>query len=469
MRTVRLLPDGTVDPAFHMPLGDSPPAIRELDDGSLLALQTFWNTDRWLANGSPDFNFDVAFTNSDGWDGGVFDALSGPTGALYVGGRFSDVNVVARSGLVRLVPVEIPGITVQPTDATVVSGRAASLHVAIGNFDPATYQWQRDGKDLSGATSPLLAIDIATAADAGTYRVIVHVGSATYVSDPAVLTINRSQGRLMNFSARSRVESGGLPQIAGFVVAGEQATQPALLRAIELHYGSGNSPKVVPRLGLFRGLNEIASDQGSARNPEILELSQRLGAFDPPIWQPIPFVFINPDSALAVNLANGIYTAQTTATAPGQGVSLFEFYDAADAAAPGIVRNASLRGRTAPGGDTMIGGFVIGGSGPLRLLLRVVGPELAHWGVPDPLANPQLTVYNRWARIVSNDDWEEQADGNLAPLLAATTSTGAFDLGPGSTSSALLVSLEPGAYTVHATGSNEASGEVLLEIYVVDP
>ena len=146
-----------------------------------------------------------------------------------------------------------------------------------------------------------------------------------------------------------------------------------------------------------------------------------------------------------------------------------EFYDAAVAPAPGFVLNTSLRGRTAPGIDTMIGGLVVNGTGPLPLLLRVVGPELSSWGVPTPLADPALALFDRWwTPIARNDDWERQAGGSLPALVAATRSTGAFDLAPGSKSAALVAALDPGAYTIHATGANGTAGEVLLEIYVVE-
>ena len=66
-----------------------------------------------------------------------------------------------------------PFITSPPLDQTVTAGSSVTLRAtAIGTPAPA-YQWQKNGTDLAGATSPALTFAAVTLADAGRYSVIV--------------------------------------------------------------------------------------------------------------------------------------------------------------------------------------------------------------------------------------------------------------------------------------------------------
>ena len=112
-------------------------------------------------------------------------------------------------------------------------------------------------------------------------------------------------------------------------------------------------------------------------------------------------------------------------------------------------------------------GFVISGNATKRLLIRAVGPGLAPFGIADRLADPQLGIVplGRSEPIATNDDWP-----NLASLHAAFSAAGAFSFMPNSQDAALVISLEPGAYTVIVSGvSATATGSALVEIYDLDP
>ncbi len=64
-------------------------------------------------------------------------------------------------------------------------------------------------------------------------------------------------------------------------------------------------------------------------------------------------------------------------------------------------------------------------------------------------------------QIGGNDDW-----GGGAALANAFKSVAAFDLPPGgSPDAALVVTLNPGGYTVRVTGKNGTTGVALVEIY----
>jgi len=85
-----------------------------------------------------------------------------------------------------------PVFTTQPQSQTVTVGDAVTFFVTATGFPAPTFQWQHNGADVNGATSPALTIDPVKTAAAGTYTVLARnsIGSAT--SDPATLTVNKA-------------------------------------------------------------------------------------------------------------------------------------------------------------------------------------------------------------------------------------------------------------------------------------
>ena len=68
--------------------------------------------------------------------------------------------------------------------------------------------------------------------------------------------------------------------------------------------------------------------------------------------------------------------------------------------------NISTRAFVQTGDNVMIGGFIVQGTEPKRVIIRAIGPELTQYGVPNALANPTLELHNRTgALIASNDNW----------------------------------------------------------------
>ncbi|RME92917.1 MAG: hypothetical protein D6766_09180, partial [Verrucomicrobia bacterium] len=92
-------------------------------------------------------------------------------------------------GVVHVQPLLPPTITRQPADLTIYAGANALFSVAVESAAPVTYQWQRDGADLPGATSALLALREVGPADAGLYRVIVSNPAGSVTSAEARLTV----------------------------------------------------------------------------------------------------------------------------------------------------------------------------------------------------------------------------------------------------------------------------------------
>ena len=130
--------------------------------------------------------------------------------------------------------------------------------------------------------------------------------------------------------------------------------------------------------------------------------------------------------------------------------------------------NISSRSLTGAGGDAHIVGFVVAGARARPYVIRGIGPTLAVFGVPGTLPDPKLEIYDSAtpARLIfSNDNWN---DGALAAdLRSATAVVGGFALAEGSKDAALLVYLDPGAYTVQITDVAGRSGVSLVEVYEV--
>jgi len=119
--------------------------------------------------------------------------------------------------------------------------------------------------------------------------------------------------------------------------------------------------------------------------------------------------------------------------------------------------NLSTRMRVLTGNNVGIGGFIITGSAPKQVLLRGIGPSLAGSGVPDPLADPLLELHGPagFSTIVNNNWIDSQQAAIQATGLAPTS---VFE-------SAILVTLNPGAYTAILKGNNNTVGVALVEAY----
>ena len=114
--------------------------------------------------------------------------------------------------------------------------------------------------------------------------------------------------------------------------------------------------------------------------------------------------------------------------------------------------------------ETLVAGFVIAGNDPLRVLVRAVGPTLSNFGVSQPLANPALQLFDAAQNTIGeNDRWSVSYQENL--MTGAFAELGAFPLQDYSTDAALLVTLDPGVYTVQVSRPESTGGTVLLELY----
>jgi alpha-tubulin suppressor-like RCC1 family protein len=83
-----------------------------------------------------------------------------------------------------------PSITAQPASVTVTAGATASFGVTAAGSAPLTYQWQKDGAPIDGATSASYATPATTIDDNGAlFTVIVSNAAGSVTSTAATLTV----------------------------------------------------------------------------------------------------------------------------------------------------------------------------------------------------------------------------------------------------------------------------------------
>lgn len=85
-----------------------------------------------------------------------------------------------------------PQITVQPNSIDVLTGGEVDLSVtATGSA--LTYQWDKDGVAISGATGSTYTIASVQASDAGSYTVVVSNASDSVTSAAAIVVVDAAQ------------------------------------------------------------------------------------------------------------------------------------------------------------------------------------------------------------------------------------------------------------------------------------
>jgi len=93
---------------------------------------------------------------------------------------------------VAILTVNVPPlILTQPSNMTVTAGQTATFVVLSAGTAPLTYQWQRGGVNIAGATSASYTTPATALADSGSaFNVVVSNSAGTVTSNAATLTVN---------------------------------------------------------------------------------------------------------------------------------------------------------------------------------------------------------------------------------------------------------------------------------------
>jgi hypothetical protein len=263
--------------------------------------------------------------------------------------------------------------------------------------------------------------------------------------------------RIVNLSIRSTLAAGGSLTV-GFVVSGNG--KPLLVRCVGpglAQFGVGGT-LADPRLAFYAGSTLVTNNDnwgGAANAAQIVATSAQIGAFALPGG--------SLDAALLTTLDGGGYSVQVSGAGGDGGIALVELYDANNTTAARLA-NVSARTQVGAGESALFAGFVVTGNARRKVLIRAIGPTLGAFGVTGALMDPRLDLIAAGASapLAGNNDW-----GGGTELTAAFGAVGAFPLAAEAKDAALLVTLDPGSYTVQVSGVGGLTGEALVEIYEV--
>jgi len=400
--------------------------------------------------------------------------VTGPDGTIYFGSMDRNFYAVTPQGALKWRVATGKGVqstAAVRADGVIIFGGADNSIRAL-NADGST-RWTRTTGDMVLA-APVVAPDgsIYVGCYDGKLYAIEGSGSplSTLASWPALGGGSRrsgraqplADGRLLNMAIRAEV-GGAANLIVGWSIRGS-GDQTLLIRAVGPGLAQFGLPGYLPDPTLTikapNGQTIVENQDWDAGGqwPVVTTASLALGAF--PLGQG------SGDAALLIYLAPGNYTALIGSSVAGaRGVGLLEVYDASLGQGSARLVNLSSRGFAGSGAAVIIPGLVVGG-GPVRALVRAVGPGLVPFGVNGVLARPTMTLFSGSSPMLSNSSWE--AGGLAGDMASAAASVGAFPLAAGSPDCAMLVRLQPGIYTVQVGGADGGTGQALVEIYLLD-
>src|SRR5437762_446654 len=130
--------------------------------------------------------------------------------------------------------------------------------------------------------------------------------------------------------------------------------------------------------------------------------------------------------------------------------------------------NISTRAFVQTGDNVMIGGFIVQGAQPKRVIIRAIGPELSAppFYIPNVLENPTLELHDgTGALIASNDNWQHTIIGGIITADQVVEIQNSGHAPTVATESAIIANLPPGNYTAIIRGVNNTMGVALVEAY----
>lgn len=368
-----------------------------------------------------------------------------------------------------------PVIT-SPSQATLTTGQPFSYTIVAPTSDPndpVTFA-------LIGTLPPGLSFNEATGSISGTFQARSSLLPSPRLSGGVVTNVQlfatNSRGTATiplffllaptgteNISTRLAVGTDFDVLIGGVIITGN-APKKVLIRAIGPSLNIGGVP-VVGRLQdttleLYDGHGVLLGSNDNWRDTQEQEI---IDTTIPPAD--------GRESAILATLApndpaipaSGIYTVIVKGANSATGVGLVEVYDLGTASLDGSseaqLANISTRGKVQTGDNVMIGGFIVGGSDPSTILVRAIGPELTAQGVAGALEDTILELHDgTGALVASNDDWETDQKQEIIDTTIPPTDP---------RESAILSTLNPGAYTAIVRGKNGAVGVALVEAYLL--
>ncbi len=392
-----------------------------------------------------------AFGGRDGTFSIQSNAADSSSASYGLFGTGADTRLASSVTLGSSASTSLAGTNVTLTAAIAVTGATPTGTVAF-----------KDGGAAIGGCGAVAVSGAAAACTSNALTPGAHTITAEYSGDASVQpsvsapftqtivsTPPTNPPRLGNISTRGQVLTGDNVMIGGFIIGGSTA-KTVLVRA--------RGPSMIPA-GVLNAMANPTLTLVNQSTAAIIGTNDNWG--DAVNASAITATGKAPtnafESAILVNLNPGAYTAVVSGVGNTTGVGIVEVFEIDGPTIP--LTNISTRGRVLTGDDVMIGGFIIDGDSAKTVLIRARGPSMIPAGVTDALPNPQMTLVNQAtaAIIGTNDNWGDAANA------ADITATG---LAPtNALESAILVTLQPGAYTVVVSGVGGATGVGIVEVF----
>ena len=144
-----------------------------------------WKKDGLVLSGGNDSTYTIPDSSSTDAGSYVVDVVNA------CGLAISNIAVVVVSGSGACVP---PFITSNPSGESVVINDSVTFNVVATGTAPLTYQWQKNGSNVAGATNSSYSIIYAQLSDVGGYHCIVTNACGFAISQTAGLTVHEAGG-----------------------------------------------------------------------------------------------------------------------------------------------------------------------------------------------------------------------------------------------------------------------------------
>jgi glucose/arabinose dehydrogenase len=164
-----------------------------------------------------------------------------------------------------------PSISSHPANVTVAAGQAASFSVAASGTAPLGYQWQRNGANIAGATSPTYSLTTSAADNGAMFRAVVSNAAGSVTSNAATLTVLTNNAPVATITApvNGTPYRGG--QVITFAGTGSDTEDGALPASaftwrVDFHHDDHTHPHVEPTSGITTGTFTIANRGETSAN-----------------------------------------------------------------------------------------------------------------------------------------------------------------------------------------------------------
>jgi len=278
------------------------------------------------------------------------------------------------------------------------------------------------------------------------------------------LEVQTGRPSLGNISTRSFVQTRDNVMIGGFIVQGT-GPKRVIIRAIGPELTQFGVPNALAdtTLELYNQAGAVIASNddwqttmigGIIGSSQVSDIQNSGGAPTNDL-----------ESAIIATLPPGRYTAIVRGFDNTVGVALVEVYDLNPDASSSL-GNISTRSFVQTGDNVMIGGFIVQGTGPKRVIIRAIGPELTQFGVPNALADTTLELRNSaGALIASNDDWRNTILEGIIHTDQVSDIQSSGRAPTNDLESAIVATLPPGRYTAIVRGFDNTVGVALVEVY----